>query len=718
MKNQFNVMRLLLCVVCSAWTLSLFAVPAYRGWQTKVQPDGTQIKVRLVGDEFYHYWETEQGTLAIEQPDGRFVKTADPVPTREEQSARRAASRASKAAPVGPKKQKAVGTTPNLAPRGVVILVNFTNPKMNSSHTKSVFDNLCNAVNCTANGGYPSAAQYFADQSNETYRPVFDVIGPVNLTHPTAYYGEQGYSSITGGTESDLYLADFVIDAVLAADAAGCDFSQYDSDGDGMVDFVYFIYAGLGQAYGGSTETIWPHNWNLFAALYLGYTHGNSGYYANDYDYNLPELDGKLINNYACSAELDGYSNLGGIGTLCHEFGHVMGLPDLYDTSYGTNYNNNLTPNEWDIMDGGSYNGNMHCPPNYDPWEKYFFGWVNPVNYGTQGANLTLNANGLANYNVVQVNTSGTKKNWNATGWNYYLENRQQTGWDSYVPAHGMVIWKVNYDEEIWGSNAPNHSDTYNSPRFTIVCSSGSEVGSSNGTGNVFGGSNTSKTSWTGVSGKPVKNIKETNGKITAIYIEEPPVEPVDSITLYCVNAADWSNMMAYVWGNDGVTITNYKDWPGETAKKTASKVHGKTVYSYTFPSSFNYIIFNDGAGTQTADQAWPTGKPIFMPEGMDAYGWYYGTWYASLSEIPEPVIPYVVTWVVDGEVLEKAEYSNKGTDALRLPSTPVMPCSGTRFIGWTKQWNWANPFATPSDLFTQPSGKVTGNVTYYALFE
>ena len=85
-------------------------------------------------------------------------------------------------------------------------------------------------------------------------------------------------------------------------------------------------------------------------------------------------VDGKMINTYACSNELMG-SSLSGIGTLCHEFGHVMGMPDFYDTQYGTNYNNCLTPNDWDVMDGGAYNGDGHCPPNYSPWEKEQIGY-------------------------------------------------------------------------------------------------------------------------------------------------------------------------------------------------------------------------------------------------------------------------------------------------------------------------------------------------------
>lgn len=482
------------CMVVSSLGNGLWAVPAYPGWQVRTLADGSQVTVRQMGDEFYHYWETKDGKLAVEQADGTFVLRDEAVPSRAAVKARRTKAQQ--------RRMKAVGSTPNLAPRGVVILVNFSDCAMNSSHTKAVFNNMCNATNCTTNSfegiQYGSAAQYFSDQSNGTYRPQFDLFGPVTLPHPVAYYGEQGTKFINGEEEeeNDLYMADFVIDAVLAAEDAGCDFSQYDSDGDEWVDFVYFIYAGKGQAAGGTSETIWPHNWNFASALLFGFTHGTSEYYFNDnYDYNLLYMDGVYIGNYACSAELDYTGQLGGIGTLCHEFGHVMGLPDLYDTEYGYNYENGLTPGTWDIMDAGSYNGDGHCPPNYSPWEKYFFGWVTPANPGNKAANGTLYPNGTEDYNVYQINSSGSLTGATDAGLCYYLENRQQSGWDSYIPSHGMVVWRVDYDEELWTSNTPN--DTENDPHLTA---------------------SRAYNTWEVLYDKPVTDIRETNGVVTFKY--------------------------------------------------------------------------------------------------------------------------------------------------------------------------------------------------------
>ena len=169
----------IVCVIA----MMAYAVPAKREWQTRVQADGTTIEVQLMGDEFYHYYLNREGKQ-VREVDGQF-KVIGEAPTAAKVQARRAATTARR-------QRKDVGTTPNLAPKGVVVLANFKDSKMNSAHTQAVFDELCNSLNCTVNNGYPSAAQYFADQSNGAYRPVFDVFGPVDLSRDVAYYGADG----------------------------------------------------------------------------------------------------------------------------------------------------------------------------------------------------------------------------------------------------------------------------------------------------------------------------------------------------------------------------------------------------------------------------------------------------------------------------------------------------------------------------------------------
>ena len=509
MKKIFSV--LIVCAVAA----SAMAVPAKRGWQTRVQADGTTIEVQQFGDEFYHYMINREGQQ-VREVNGMFVEVGE-APTPAVAKARRAKA-------VARRQRKDVGTTPNLAPKGIVILANFSDKSMQSSHTNATFDELCNSTNCTVNSGYPSAAQYFADQSNGSYRPEFNVFGPVTLSQTLDYYGHNidGDGNPTDISDpeqaEDQYATDAVIEAcILANQQYTINWADYDSDNDGYVDFVYVIYAGQGEADGGAANTIWPHNWSI-QELVTKYSS------STNYTKAQTKLGGKYLDNYAMSSELSG-NKLGGIGTLCHEFGHVIGLPDLYDTSYGSVYEGCKTPNDWDIMDGGSYNANGHCPPNYDPWEKEFFGWHTSINLGSQGAKLELKANGTDGYQVYQINASGSYVGPTTSGLRYYIENRQAQGWDAPLTGHGLLIWKVNFNATAWTNNAPNNSKTSGAPLYTVVSATGTKIGwdgdNDNCPKNTFPGSG-KVTSWSGVSGKPLKDIKEASQIITLIYIEEP----------------------------------------------------------------------------------------------------------------------------------------------------------------------------------------------------
>lgn len=467
------------------------AVPAYRGWQTKTQPDGSTIEVRLNGDEAYHFYTNHDGDMVSKDAHG-YWQVVETQPTVEAVRARRA-----KAHRAG---RRRVGGI-NLAPRGLFILVNFFDTRYQAENTRAQMDSMMNALNYTYGKAVGSARKYFIDQSGGRYTPVFDVVGPVTLSKSATYYGSNDEDG------NDLKPGDMVVEACkLAKTQFGVDFTRYDNDHDGEIDFVYIIYAGKGEADGGGDETIWPHNWNLSSARYY-----------ENCTYSLEEckVDGLLIENYACSGELDGQTGTrNGIGTLCHEFSHVLGLPDFYDTAYGSNYTNKRTPGSWDIMDSGSYNGDGHCPPNYSAFEKYFFGWTSPVNPGSEGQELTLHAAGTDLYQAYQINASDALQPATTEGVNYYIENRQQTGWDKYLPGHGLLVWYVNYSGDMWDANKPNNTASY--PCYTIESATGfrTNIGSSRdpfpGTAYV--------TAWTGIQGKPLKDIREESGVVTLTY--------------------------------------------------------------------------------------------------------------------------------------------------------------------------------------------------------
>ena len=674
MKRNFKsgARRLLACMFCSVMAVSLWAVPARREWRTVTQADGTSIEVQVIGDEFYHYTINRDGQR-VREINGMYEVVGE-APTPEVAKAHRAKA-------VARRQRQDIGTTPNPAPKGVVILANFSNQSMQSGHTQATFDELCNSTNCTVNAGYPSAAQYFADQSNGSYRPVFDVFGPVTLSHNVAHYGTDLWVEDEETGEwyqdegSDSLATDAVVEACrLANQQFTINWADYDSNNDGKIDFVYVIYAGKGQADGGSPETIWPHNWQVSSARHYGNC---------TYTVSQCKVGGKTIENYAMSGEMSGNS-LGGIGTLCHEFGHVMGLPDLYDTKYGTNYKNKLTPGDWNIMDGGSYNGDGHCPPNYDPWEKEFFGWNTSVVLGTDGANISLKANGTDGYKAYQVNSGNKYVGPTTAGVRYYIENRQAVGWDAPLTGHGMLVWTVNFNASKWSNNEPNN--TANDPYYTVVSAYGNKIGwdgkTDNCPWNTFPGTENVK-SYTPISGHAFTEIAESAGVVTCKYnggvvktectyelVGSNCVVPADGVV--AINAA----LSLTITPNAGYTLDDASCWDVEMGDKN-ELVYGK---DFTYNAATNEFRIEK-----------VTDDVVILAEGKKTFA---------------------LTWKSNGQ--EWTTTTSAGT--VVLPATDPESCEkGKVFVGWCEQENYSS--ATTAPTFVKTGDAVTGAKTFYAVF-
>ena len=400
----------------------------------------------------------------------------------------------------------------NLAPRGLFILVEFSDQVFAPNNTQQAFDSLSNGDNYTYNGAVGSCKQYFYDQSDGKYIPHFDVVGPIKLPQSMAYYG----TDTSNGKGDDRYVFDFVLDACRGADQLGVDFSMYDNDNDGFVDFVYIIYAGFGQFDGGPSYTIWPHNWDLKSTLYYG-NHNQNEYYANSAnDYKLPQIDGKTLLTYACSNELK-YSTKkrAGIGTICHEFSHVLGLPDYYLTTDDAITQLRLTPGAWSLMGYGNHLNEGNTPPNYSIYDKYFLGWIEPTVLATSQS-LEIAADGKNGY-LLARNEKHVAEGAYRTDTVYYIENRQQEGWDAYLPGHGMLIWQVIFNEDDWFNNCPNNYVA----RYLLV--SAEKRSSPYTTGETkqevpFPGKN-NVTTYVPFSHNRLENITETNGLITCDFV-------------------------------------------------------------------------------------------------------------------------------------------------------------------------------------------------------
>lgn len=475
---------------------SVWAIPARRGGIVKTQPDGSEIVVYQHGDEHFHWMTNEQGEWLNMDEDGFYHVTE--ALSKEAIAAKRAAS------PMQVKPKNEVASPLNIAPRGLIILVNFAD--LAFTETIEEMDSMHNAKNYTRDYEYVyrgntyqvssegSARQYFYDASFGQYNPQFDVIGPVTVSREYAYYGKNNVN-----TQFDQRPWEMVKEACVIADTLlDVDFTQYDNDNDDIVDFVYVIYAGYGEADGGGANTIWPHSYQLSAA----------GAYCR--------LDGVRIDLYACGNEIDYYTKKHtGIGTFCHEFSHVLGLPDLYTTEGQTH----KTLGEWSILDYGPYNNDGNTPPAYSAYERFFMGWLTPevivdsANIRLEELNSSQRALLISTedkHNLIGNDPKSTKF--------YLLENRQQQGWDTYLPGHGLMLTYVQYNATRWLENTVNN--TSRSMGVDLIEADGKTPNSS-GTGYLGKATDlfpAGATSYTQITDHAIEDIEEIDGVIYFKY--------------------------------------------------------------------------------------------------------------------------------------------------------------------------------------------------------
>lgn len=449
MKRLFLTMMLCVCV------FALWAVPAKRLSLTVKQPDGTELTIVQHGDEHFHYFTTEDGVLLKKSAQGffyaqstvenRLVATMNLAHNAAERSVEEQTlvmslpqlsevisdSRARSMSRRSTMQQKTA--TPVTGDVKVpVILVQYKDKKFAPSNPVAEYVELLNSEEpFTDRRGYASARKYFMDQSEGKFIPTFDVLGPVTLSKNMEYYGGNDKEG------NDLHPTEMIEEACRLVNSSA-DFKEYDNNGDGYVDFVYVIYAGYGEASNTNEleNTIWPHAWALPTPL---------------------SADGVKIQRYACSNELNGYqgSTLAGIGTLCHEFSHCLGLPDFYDIDYSGGFG----LGSWSIMNSGNYNDDGYTPCGYTGYEKDYIGWKSLVVLEEpQDVKLYPVSEGGDAYKI--VNDANENEY-------YVVENHKKSNWDKGIPAEGMLVFHVDYLKSAWENNTPN--DDPHHQRMTII---------------------------------------------------------------------------------------------------------------------------------------------------------------------------------------------------------------------------------------------------------
>ncbi|MBQ9466552.1 MAG: M6 family metalloprotease domain-containing protein [Muribaculaceae bacterium] len=561
--------RLIGLMVAAASVAVANAIPANPMPGVCQQPDGTSVTLRLVGDEFYHYNCTSDGYTVLRNSatgayeyarlDGAGRLSSTGVLAHD--AARRTPSEMSLLAITGKHVTDRVASTEGTRARrardeqgglnrikqfdydkfrGLIILINYSDIKIEHA---DIYEDMVNKRGYT---GYDqsnvygrftgSVCDYYRENSMGNFDPQFDIYGPVDVTN---YASTQGNASSRSIFQTAIRLLDNEID-----------YSQYDTDGDGYVDMVYFIVAGYGSnTQNNDSRLLWPYK---------------SGWLTNN------RFDGKRFNLYACSTALMGQEGSGvpdGIGTICHEFTHVLGFPDLYDTNYETGGQSH-DPGKWDIMASGGYNNYSRTPAGYSLFERYTFEWAAPQ---------VITEAGEYSIEPLQTGNSGYKLPTAEDSREFFLiENRQATRWDAALPGHGMVVVRVDSTNvAVWNNNTLNCDPNHN--YYELLRAGGSTEGDKTsdpfpGTDGVLMLDNSGVAnlcSWAGVESPfVITDIDETTGGAVTFRVikaadqqvlvedfEEMPVNAATPLKGVQGRWATWTlnkaNVMA---GEEGVT--------------------------------------------------------------------------------------------------------------------------------------------------------------------
>lgn len=466
----------ILIITAIAFCSAGHAVKALQVPRQYTQPDGSVITLTLCGDEKFAYYRSAEGLVVVNVGNGYYY--ADGISTDNTLSSSgilyhnpgsRSATERRKAKAVSThfseremlekvRRNMASTETRHIgsseigslrvygSPHVPVLLVQFQDKKFDfdsDEQTLDYYEQYLNGENYKGAGSYGSVRDYFIAQSDSIFSPIFDVNGVVTLDHDYAYYG----ANKNGQKGNDVRYYLFVEESITKAFNDSVDLSVYDSNADGDVDFVYIIYAGMGEANGGDSNTLWPKELNGMRAVRVG---------------NYSFTSAAMCNELACFGELymDGAVVHDGIGIMCHELSHALGLPDFYDityTSFGMDY--------WDIMDSGCYCGLGFHPCGYTAYERDFMNW-RKLGVLSSPSDVTL-------YPIANSASVGYKVASDASSSEFYvLENRQRVGWDEMLYGHGLMVSHVDYRENSWYYNTVNTDSLHQ--RMTIIPADGS----------------------------------------------------------------------------------------------------------------------------------------------------------------------------------------------------------------------------------------------------
>ena len=403
------------------------------------QPDGTALRIIARGNQFQHWAETVDGYTVIKNQAGFYeyateqggvVRSTGVLAQDQQQrslpeqreilslkkhirptlSAEQIQQARQQLSPFRNARTQATASMPSQG-KIKVLAICIDYPDYPATYQTSDMLGLLNGPSSK-----PTFRQYYLENSYGKLDISVDVVGWVRAGNGYEHYGYNGGQGYPRAQ-------DLVAEAIDGAERAGVNFSEYDNNNDGSVDGIIVIHSGPGAEEGTRYEYFLSHRWAINSKYY-------DARYVSDY-ITLPETRARSLIN---------------IGIFCHEFGHLLGLPDLYDTntadtdprdpdSYVMDDDSNGI-GDWGLMGTGGYLGGEAYPAGMTAWSKEKLGWAEVKDITGQYGTYTLNA-ASQNNEFYKIKTPNSNEY-------FLLENRQQQGIDAGLNGTGLAIWHID----------------------------------------------------------------------------------------------------------------------------------------------------------------------------------------------------------------------------------------------------------------------------------
>jgi M6 family metalloprotease-like protein len=578
-----------------------------------------------------------------------------------------------------------------------VIMVGFPDSALRFSAAQlqlAIFD----TTHATATGSMPD---YYAWASSGALRVRGEVVAAVVLPHPENYYTNDSYGLNALSTPNNNW--GLIRDAVLAADPT-VNWNRYDRDGDGFVDMLWVVHAGLGAELTGNRRNFFSNT----ARLGTGWSFG--GVVETGDLVNGSATQKVRVDRFSVLPEVSGFEpgTLSEIGVYCHEFGHALGLPDLYDTSSlgGTA---NVGPGNWSLMSTGAYGGDGHSPDypaHPGAWPSLYLGWASTARPGRDSVATLIPV--VAGGQILEFSFQGEQESQH-----FLVESRERIGFDRNLPNSGLVLYQVD-DAAIGQRLAANRVNAGPTPGLRLVEGDGD---SDLRTGLNRGDANDPLPGALGVTrldDDTNPSLRSISGALTNLAIEDIQQVSGGTRATYRVEAPGWQPTL------DGLDPA-YSPYPDP----------GRSHHAFVTPQGREHEVYSDSRSgvpqvvlrTRAFDGAWepieqvsssPVGaiQPALasLPGGDLAVAWAdrrSGTWQIWYRSRIRGI------WSVERAL----------TSTATAATAPALSADGKGrvFVAWLEQgqeratlkflaFHWASPFGTAvtvSDSLDAPSAPV-----------